>query len=1407
MSETGYDWKRFWCPRSGSIKLADDGYLYDPDAEGKAYNPDLVSLEAIAHLPCLALLGEPGIGKTRALKAEQDEIANKIQEQGNQALFLDLRSYGSEERLVHELFNNPKFTAWQAHTHQLHIFLDSFDECLLRIDTLAMLLVDKLKEYRSSVQRLYLRIACRTAVWSIALEKGLKEIWGENHVGVYELAPLRRVDVSKAANGKGFPADNFLKEIEHKDIVPLAIKPITLKFLLNIYHRHNGQFPPGQKLYELYLEGCKLLCEEVNESYQASNRAGNFDSDQRLIVAARIAAVTIFANRFAVWTGVDQGEVPAEDVLLKRLRFGCEKANGREFEVTREALKEVLDTGLFSSRGSNRMGWAHQTYAEFLAAWYLEQHEVPLKQIRQLIFSSEDPDRKLVPQLHETAAWLASMRLDVLQEIVKTDPDVLLRTDVPTDAGVRTSIVDNLLTQYEEGKLFDRGRNNYRHYAKLKHPGLVEQLRPYICDSSKQINARDLAIDIAEVCEVSELQDELVNLALDSLQSIYLRVSAAKAISLVGNAITRLKLKLLAIKQLPEDEDDRLKGYALQALWSGQLTAEELFQALTPPKKINFFGSYQWFLNHKLVPQLQPDNLVVALNWLGGQGLRCSGHPFEKLGDAILFKAWENFDLPGVAESFTQVALVQWREHQRIITHDSKMKEQLAASLLQDSRKRRTLIKQAVSIVAGVEEDPFFLISSLTENVLVSEDIYWMLESLHGSNCEKVQKIWAQLIQWSFNRQDAKQIDAIIAATQVNRILQEIFAPYSSSIELDSAQANQLKSNYLRMQEMQDRRRNPPLLDPPPKEIVLQRLEKLEAGDLNAWWQLNMEMTLKPDSTHYGSDFELDLTELPGWQEADEATQRRIIEGAKKYIQQQDDIDYRWIGTNTFNRPALAGYRALQLLLQESSVFFQNLPSKIWQRWAPVIIAAPNQDQDSYLELVKYAYLNAPEEFIKTLITLINKENQEHDYLSVINRLDKCWDKRLKLTLLEKAKDPSLKPKCIGQLLEKLLEQGLTEARDFAQSLLTFPLPLAENEREKALIAAKVLVENSDPLSWSFIWALVQQDSSFGREVFERVDYDYFHGIQLNLTEAQLANLYIWLVRQYPYYEDPDLSDPEDSVITPRKMIVDLKRIVLNQLTEKGTHQACAEIERIIQELPDITQLKRILIEAQANMRRNTWQPPKPKEFLQLVFNQDKRLVQSAQHLLEVLIESLERLDLELQGETPAVRDLWDKAVDTNCFRPLDENAFSDYVKRFLDRDLRSRGIIVNREVELRRSYGGNPGERTDIHVDAVLKRSNGEIYDSITAIIEVKGCWYREIHTAMQTQLVQRYLADNACSYGLYLVGWFYCQQWDDKDSRRSQTPRISLEEARKQFSEQAKELSSSGNVVCAYVLNTALR
>ena len=105
MSNQIYNWKRFWCSRTGSFNLSDGGYLADPDSEWRhLYNPDVISFESITTIPCLVLLGEPGIGKTHAMQAAQNAIHCKIKEEGDQIFCLDLRSCGTDMMLVRNLF-------------------------------------------------------------------------------------------------------------------------------------------------------------------------------------------------------------------------------------------------------------------------------------------------------------------------------------------------------------------------------------------------------------------------------------------------------------------------------------------------------------------------------------------------------------------------------------------------------------------------------------------------------------------------------------------------------------------------------------------------------------------------------------------------------------------------------------------------------------------------------------------------------------------------------------------------------------------------------------------------------------------------------------------------------------------------------------------------------------------------------------------------------------------------------------------------------------------------------------------------------------------------------------------------------------------------------------------------------
>ena len=78
----------------------------------------------------------------------------------------------------------------------------------------------------------------------------LVDLFGE--CNAFELAPLRRSDVQHAAGQSGIVKDKFLERIDELGVSSLAIKPVTLNFLISTYLK-DGDLPKDH--LELYEKG------------------------------------------------------------------------------------------------------------------------------------------------------------------------------------------------------------------------------------------------------------------------------------------------------------------------------------------------------------------------------------------------------------------------------------------------------------------------------------------------------------------------------------------------------------------------------------------------------------------------------------------------------------------------------------------------------------------------------------------------------------------------------------------------------------------------------------------------------------------------------------------------------------------------------------------------------------------------------------------------------------------------------------------------------------------------------------------------------------------------------------------------------------------------------------------------
>lgn len=610
-----YDWKRYWIPKEKDLPLDADGFLLDPQKSptfGWSQTNDAIGFDSLIKAPCLVLLGEPGMGKSDTVKMAEVLTREAVEGAGDQVLLRNLGAYNTDAGLVESVFRSDQFMDWRAGRCQLHLFLDSLDECRISIQGVAKLLSEKLRDLPNT-NNLFLRITCRIGDWPESLETALIEKWGDGVPRILILAPLTHSQVVQAARDEGQDADAFVEAVIARELVPFARSPLTLRFLLSSWAKSERQLP--KSLREIYEAGCRRLCEDLPERVQDKHRP-SLSIEERMAVASHIAAGLIFGGLQEVWANPSEVERPNGTLSIADLTDKQVATPKGVTAVTEPALRLVLDSGLFTSRGANLYTWAHKTYAEFLAARWLEREGLKSRQILDLLTSPVDGEGKLVPQLHQTAAWAAKPETDLFRHLLEIQPEILLGSDLSVvDDSTKERLLKAVLDAIEEDRLSEGVWTLYKRWRKLSYPGMARALRERLTDPRLHSLTRETVIQIVTSEGCRELLPDLLRIALAEEEDMRVRQFAAQAVADLGDTSDLKALRPLALGQAGPDPEQALQGIALEVCWPAHLTAEELFGSLVPATHDSDFR-YQRFLESDWPLALGPDGVVLGLEWL-----------------------------------------------------------------------------------------------------------------------------------------------------------------------------------------------------------------------------------------------------------------------------------------------------------------------------------------------------------------------------------------------------------------------------------------------------------------------------------------------------------------------------------------------------------------------------------------------------------------------------------------------------------------------------------------------------------------------------------------------------------------------------------------------------------------------
>ncbi|WP_133059111.1 NACHT domain-containing protein [Nocardioides sp. PD653-B2] len=1376
------DVPRFWTPSGTVYSTTASGWLADPDREGLfAPNPHVRMTQELGAQRCLVLLGEPGMGKTSALKSNGPLLPESA---SGTAVTFDLGTYTSEDRLARVVFENETVSGWETGTHTLCLTLDGFDEAQGRIPNLGRLLISYLEHW--STDRLFLRIACRTADWPHALRDELAEHFGD--IGVHELLPLRRTDALSVLGSTDADPEALLTAFETARMVPLAARPLTLN-LLRASIGPDGSFPRSTP--ELFERGLLALVDEMNQHRRATVATPGAVRD-RFNAATRIAAISLLGSRPAVWIGpaatADPADITVDDCIRADLRV-------EERRHAAEAVHATLRSGMFTGGGENRLSWSHATFADYLAAKWLIDSKLDDQQIDSLLLATSS---QIYSRLRQLAAWLVALDADRFRRLIPADPVAFLASvDLP-DESVRRELVDAILLKARDSRLFDDYEVDF---SGLAHADLAEQLRPVLAEADG--DAARIAVRIARQSRVLGAVPDLTRLALNDAAGPGIRTSAALGVHDLSVASPSHDLASLVRPADDSDLEDvaqeELQAAALMASWPHAISTDEVFAVLEPRYRRNYHGLYSVFLSD-FANKLTAADLEPACRWLLDKPDRVDDSRLTALTQAVLRLCSENLHLEHAQEVITKVALRRADEYQSLF-EDPELGTPAFVPSLDTRREIALLLLEAAS-----EEQIWSLVETLHSNrqpLLDTGDLTWLLDQYRDARGELQANIGraAEMLY----RPEQTDHSTIVLSLSADDPAAALFTYWRTAIDLASPEAQSAQANWAKHRERRrnrERRESEDDNDAWINPRITEHAIKARQGDPDSFWQAVHLITVRPGTTRHKKILEPDLIAHPRWETLTDATRQNLVAAASTYLERGRCQPGEWLAKDKWFYPAQGGFRALMLLARANPDALASISPATWREWAPIIVEWPVMHDaaraDDKRMLLRLALPHARSELTATALTLVDKAVADGNHLLLRDELQVLDSPELAEALARRL-GLITAPAPRNALLEVLLENNPAHVIPILHSWIDDNGRAAEPGRARDAVIR--LLHHNAAESWPMVANLLGSAPAFMESALQDGSHAFDRRVPA-LSEPDLASLYIWLEQHFPSQEDPKFDDAH--FIGPREAIGTWRDAILTELGSTGTRAAVDAVDRIAAAFPRHSWISRISATTERAVGERSWSPVSPEELDQLAANRSTRLVRTDADLLGAALAALLELQDRLQADTPSATLLW----DTFAGRPKTEDEISDFIKIELDQRLHRQGAIVNREVQVRRTKPTGLPERSDLRIEALPADDR---MNPATVCIpgEVKGAWNRDVVGALSSQLVDRYMADLQTNHGLYIVAWFDQRSWTDaSDSRRGAAARFGgIEELRAALQNEVDRLTNLGRQINVVVLDASIR